>query len=220
MGEGDGHLGQQLRQYLARGQLVGGVDVGEQEGHGHRADLLRADALGRPAEVVVVERGQFVAVGVQPAPDGDDVAARDEGDGLAVADVEHVQAVAAGDVVDVAGAPGGQEDDPLAAALQEGVEAHRGAVDEGPDSGRVADHEGEGVHHPSGQVVAAAGGLGGGVPAEVRVVRHHVGEGAADVGCYPEPQVRFQQATRCWAPMSTSSWGVSAQTSSEIGHLP
>ena len=171
-------------------------------------------------DVVVVEGGEFVAVAVEPPADGDDVAAGNEGDGLAVADVEHVQAVAPGDVVHVAGAPGGQEDDAFAAPLQEGVESHRGAVHEGLDPRRVVDHQPQGVHHPSGQVVAAAGRLGGGVPARVRVEHHHVGEGAADVGCYPELQVRFQQATRCPAPMSVSSWGVSAHTSSEIGHLP
>ena len=142
-------------------------------------------------------------------PDGDDVPAGDEGDGFAVADAEHVQAVAACYVVDVAGAPGGQEHDPFALSLEERVESHCGAVHEGLDPGRVVDHETQGVHHPSGQVVAPARGLAGGVLSEIRVVRHHVGEGAADVGCYPELQVRFQQATRCPAPMSTSSWGVS-----------
>ena len=81
----------------------------------------------------MVERGEFGAFEVEPSPDGDDVPPGEEGGGLAVADVVHVEPVAPGDVVDVAGAPGGQQHDPFSPALQEGVESHGGAVHEGFD---------------------------------------------------------------------------------------
>ena len=90
VGDGDGHSGRQLRQRLRRGELVVGIQVGEQKSDGRRADAFRPDAVRRPPDIVAVERDQLTAVVVEPPSYGDDVPAGDERSGFAVTDVVHV----------------------------------------------------------------------------------------------------------------------------------
>ena len=59
---------------------------------------------------------------------------------LAVVEVVEPRAIAAGDVVDVAGALGREQQHLLAAALQEGVQADGRPVDGEADRGRRVDH--------------------------------------------------------------------------------
>ena len=179
--ERDGHLAQLLAQDLRRAQLVGRIDVGEEEGDRHGAETLVAHPLRRRPDRRLVERGELLAGVGEATGDLDDVAERDERLGLLVVQVVEAVAVAARDVVDVAGAGRGEQQHTLAAALQEGVQPLRRAVHREVDLGGGVDHLSESREHALREVVGGRGRLAGGVAAALRVVGDDVRERTADV---------------------------------------
>ena len=181
MRQRDGHAVELLAQDRLGGELVLGVDVGEQEGDGDRAEALVARAASRGAERVGIERLELLARVVQPPADLDDVRARQQRPRLAEVDVVEPRPVAAGDVVDVAGTARGEQHHALPAALQERVEALGRAVDGEGDVARRGDHLLEAGEDALGQVVRRRRRLARRVAPGLLVIGHDVGERAADV---------------------------------------
>ena len=129
---------------------------------------------------------QLVARVVEAAADFDDVGSGDQRGRLAEVDVVQASPVAAGDVVDVAGASGRQQQHALAAALEKRIEALGGAVHgEAAVLGLGLDR-GQRAEHALGQVGRRGRGLPGGVAAAVLVVGDEIGEGPADVHGHAE----------------------------------
>ena len=121
---------------LADGELVVGVQVREEEAHGHREVAVGVAAVlgdGR-AHLVGVERAHDGALGVESLVDADAVPAARERGGLAPREVVVVLAVDPLDVRDVLEALRGEEEDARAAAREDGVDADRRPDD---DEGHV-----------------------------------------------------------------------------------
>ena len=168
-------------------EFVIGVEVGEQERDRDGAEALLFGAVCRLFDRLCVEGLQLAARVVEAAADFDDVGTGDERGRLAEVDVVQARPVAAGDVVDVAGAFGRQQQHALAASLEKRVEALGGAVDgEAAVLGLGLDR-GERAEHALGQVGRRRRGLPGGVTAAVLVVGDEIREGPADVHGHAEP---------------------------------
>ena len=164
--------------------LVVGIEVGVDEVDDQRLGAGRARRLDRLTHLVFVERGHHRAGGVDPLRHLEAALARH--DGLEAA--EHAPRVGPGapaELERIAEALGGDEGAAHALALQHGVGADRGAVDDRLEAGRRLAERGEACHEAVGLVrrrrrhLGDAHGCGGGIDQE------QVGKGAADID--PEP---------------------------------
>jgi hypothetical protein len=169
-----------LAQQLGGAPLVGRVGPGVQEGHGDRVHPCGPQLPSGLQDGGLVERHVHRAVGPHPLPHREPPATRHQGRRRGPAQVEGVLAGAPPDLEHVAEALGAEQPDDRAAALQQRVQAHRGAVGEPPQARQaVAGDPGDGVQH------AARRGLGVRQPLADRdraaVVGDDVRERPADV---------------------------------------
>ena len=184
--EGDREvLAELLAEDLARAQLVLGVLVAEEERDGDRAVAAVLGALRRGAHRALVEGGQLAAVVLQAPGDADDVLALDERLRLAVLRVVQLEAGAAGDVVAVLHAVGGEQQHVDAASLEEGVQPLGRPVDDEVDLGEVVDERSETLDHAPAEFARSRRGLGRAERLPGLVVGHNVGERATDVHRHP-----------------------------------
>ena len=168
-------------------ELVVGVHVGEQERDRDGAEPLLFGAPCCVFDRLGVQRLFLRARVVEATPDFDDVGTGNEWGRLAKVDVVQARPVAAGDVVDVAGAFGRQQQHALAASLEKRVQPLGGAVDREAAIRGLGLDRGQRAQHALGQVSRCGRGLPGGVAAGVLVVGDEIREGPADVHRHAEP---------------------------------
>ena len=113
-----------------------GQAVGMQEADRHRLDARRLEGFDRRLEPGPVEGSDDLAVGADPLDDLQAVLARHQRNRLADAVIVKVGPRLAADLQDVAKALGGQEPGQGAAALDDHVGGHRGAVPQVADGVR------------------------------------------------------------------------------------
>ena len=112
--------------------LVLGVAEREEQAHGAGVGAARAHLLHRPGDGVGGGFGDRVACRVHPLVDLEPVATLDEGRRMVLGERVHVRADLAADLEQVAEPSRGDHRDVAAAALDERVGAHRGAMGESP----------------------------------------------------------------------------------------
>ena len=142
-----------LAQDLLGAQLVRRIEVGEEEADGDGTEGLVLGATGGGTDGLLVERRQLLARPVEPAADLDGVSPRDERRRLAVVELVQLRPVAAGDLVRVADALRGEQQDALASPLEERVQPDGRAVDEEADLGHVLDDLRERGEDAFGQIL-------------------------------------------------------------------
>ena len=172
--------------------LVVGVAVAVQEQDRHRLDIEPGEAFAERAHLVLVERGQRLALGQHPLVELEAHRALDQRAVLLEEQVVGIRPVDPADLVDVAEPLGDHQRGARAGAFQHGVDGDRRAVQE---QRRVRERDARAVH-PGGDAVhqmrrrrrrlaepeRAALGVEGG----------DVGERAADIGGEPEPAGKFR----------------------------
>ena len=175
-----------LAQDLLGAQLVRRIEVGEEEADGDGTEGLVLGASGGGTDGLLVERRQLLASPVEPAADLDGVSPRNERRRLSVVELVQLCPVAAGDLVRVADALRGEQQDALASPLKERVQPDGRAVDEEADLGHVLDDLRERGEDAFGQILGRRRGLPCRVGAGVFPVGDDVRERAADVHRDPE----------------------------------
>ncbi len=183
----DRHPRRHLGDDLPGPRLVARVDEREQVGDRQRLHVLLVDQHPhRGPDLVLVQRHHHRSGGVDPLGDADPPAARgQEHRRLGVEEqVVHLRPVLPPDLQDVLEAGGGQEAEPGALLLQDGVGGDGGAVDEAGDlRGRLPAHLEESLDaapHPLDEVGRRRGHLGE-VHGLLALEADHVGERPADV---------------------------------------
>ena len=114
-----------------------GIDVRVEEADRDRLDVLFADTCEEGLETRWIKWGLNRTVPAQPLDDLDDIAARHEPFGLAVAQGVELFPIVAGDRVRVAQTLGHDEEQASALALQKRVQANGRAVNEKLDPGQL-----------------------------------------------------------------------------------
>ena len=180
----DQGIGPDLAGDRARPSLVLGVEVGVNEMDDECLGTGRARRLHRLTHLVFVKGGHHRARGVDPLRHLEAALARH--DGLEAA--EHAPRVGPGapaELQRIAETLGGDERAAHALALQHGVGADRGAVNDRLEPARRLAKRGKARHEPVGLVRRGGRHLGDAHGRRVRIDQQQVGEGAADID--PEP---------------------------------
>ncbi len=133
MGERDGQLRDGAAQAVGQLELMGRVQVGEEERHRDGRDALVAQVRDDPLHVVRVQRPDLLALVRHAAVDLEAVVTRGERTRLAPPEAVEVPAVGVLDEDDVPEAAVGDEGDAGARALDQRVGGDGGAVDEEVD---------------------------------------------------------------------------------------
>ena len=187
MRKGDRHAWETLVQELAQPQLVGRVDVGEEEADGDGGVALGVvrhplrDAAGEILQRLVGERDERPAVEIEPLRDPKAVAPLDQRPRLGPLQREVVLAVHALDVWDVLETGGGDVDDRGPISLQERVRRHGGAdadAIEGVGRGLAL---GDGIHDGVDGTGGGRWGLGDDQLPRLVVDPDQIGKGPARV---------------------------------------
>ena len=182
MRERDRQLRELRPQEVAQLELVHGIDVRVDEADRDRLDVLVANAREQRLETRRIERRLDRTVPAQPLDDLDDVAARHEPLGLAVAQGVELLAIVAGDRVRVAQTLGHDEEQASALALQKRVQADGRAVNEKLDPAQLGNELAQAGEHALRRVRRSREHLPGARLSVLAFVEHdEVRERAADV---------------------------------------
>ena len=162
-----------------------GIAIGVQEADGDRLDAVGDQALRHRAHFGGVERRQHVAVAVHALRHLQPMAARHQRVGEAQEQVVDVVALLGAHLEDVAEAARGDQAEPRAAALDQGVGDQRRAVHHVADVGKREPSRlqqfGEPLERADRWVVRRGQALVQADVVALRVEQDEVGEGAADV---------------------------------------
>ncbi len=179
---------------IADGDLVGGVEVGVHQGHGHGFEAVGLGPRQALGHRLAVQGRDHAALGVEPF-DGLDHAAM-QGRGLDDIEGEQVRPGLVADVQDVAEALGRDEQGSGALAFEQGVGSHgRAHLDRGHalgGEGRAGLRAQQAAHGLDGGVGIKAGGRGEFERMQGAACRptDHIGEGAAAI----DPELPFATA--------------------------
>jgi hypothetical protein len=192
-GDDDG-VGELRPQRLDDPPLVSRVDVRVQQAHGDGV-VDAVEARRELLDLADVERDERLAGGVEPLVQLEHVAAADERQRGAIADVVHRRATRPADLVDVAESGGRHQRDTATAPFQQGVEPRGRAMDEGRDAIEGDPQAVDCLDHTVGQPARSRQRLGRAHGA-VGAGGDGVGERAADVDGEPVARVG-----RCDGPL-------------------